>query len=146
MKLDTSPHAVPLIGAIQGLYQAGGLLGTLYVGLSGDMLGRRLAICIASVACIVGGALQTGSVHVAMFMVARFISGLGIGAHLVRYCSCRLVVHFANDSWTHSRCPCHFDSFMAERGCTAQDPRVPCGSAWYAFVRRQNRSDLLTWW
>lgn len=79
MKLDVYSNSVQLVGAIQGLYQAGGLLGTIWTGIYGDALGRRLAICLASIFCIVGGALQTGSVHVAMFMVARFISGLGIG-------------------------------------------------------------------
>jgi len=79
MGLDTASNSVELIGGIQGLYQAGGLLGTLYVGLAGDKLGRRRAIFIASVVCVIGGALQTGSVHVAMFMAARFLSGLGTG-------------------------------------------------------------------
>ncbi|KAK5057651.1 hypothetical protein LTR84_011652 [Exophiala bonariae] len=80
MKLDLYSNAVQLIGAINGLYQAGGLLGTLYVGLTGDRLGRRWAIFSASAITVVGGALQTGSVHVGMFMAARFITGLGIGA------------------------------------------------------------------
>ncbi|KAJ9625455.1 hypothetical protein H2204_010317 [Knufia peltigerae] len=80
MRLDTLSNAVQLIGAIQGLYQAGGLLGTAYVGLTGDKLGRRWAIFFASSVCVVGGVLQTASVHVGMFMAARFITGLGIGA------------------------------------------------------------------
>lgn len=79
MKLDVYSNSVQLIGAIQGLYQAGGLLGTLYVAVTGDRLGRRWAIFSASVITVVGGALQTGSVHVGMFMAARFITGLGIG-------------------------------------------------------------------
>lgn len=79
MKLDVYTNAVQLIGAINGLYQAGGLLGTVYVGLTGDRLGRRWAIFSASVITVVGGALQAGSVHVGMFMAARFITGLGIG-------------------------------------------------------------------
>ncbi|RVX70435.1 hypothetical protein B0A52_05934 [Exophiala mesophila] len=80
MKLDVYDNAVQLIGAINGLYQAGGLLGTIYVGLTGDRLGRRWAIFSASAITVVGGALQAGSVHVGMFMAARFITGLGIGA------------------------------------------------------------------
>ena len=79
MKLDVYDNAVQLIGAINGLYQAGGLLGTIYVGLTGDRLGRRWAIFSASAITVVGGALQAGSVHVGMFMAARFITGLGIG-------------------------------------------------------------------
>lgn len=80
MRLDTLSNAIQLIGAIQGLYQAGGLLGTASVGLTGDKLGRRWAIFSASSVCVVGGVLQTSSVHVGMFMAARFITGLGVGA------------------------------------------------------------------
>ncbi len=92
MNLVTAPNAVALIGAIQGLYQAGGLLGTVYVGLAGDRLGRRRAIFYAAIVCVVGGALQTGSAHVGMFMAARFITGLGIGRRGTPLCNQILAV------------------------------------------------------
>ncbi|OKL62053.1 hypothetical protein UA08_02149 [Talaromyces atroroseus] len=40
--LDTAPNATQLIGAINGLYQAGSLPGAIFVGVLGDWLGRAL--------------------------------------------------------------------------------------------------------
>lgn len=42
-----------------------------------DKCGRKIAIYNAAVCAIVGGALLCGAVDVAMFLVGRFISGLG---------------------------------------------------------------------
>lgn len=67
------------MGAINGLFQAGGLFGTLMAGVTGDKFGRCKAMFIACLFAIIGGALQAGSVHIAMFLVARFIAGVGIG-------------------------------------------------------------------
>ncbi|KAL4808578.1 general substrate transporter [Aspergillus unguis] len=77
--LDTASNSAALQGAINGLFQAGVLFGTLTFGLLADRLGRRKAIFTASVTTVIGGALQAGSVHIAMFLVARFITGFGIG-------------------------------------------------------------------
>ncbi|KAL4780340.1 major facilitator superfamily domain-containing protein [Aspergillus varians] len=77
--LDTASNSTQLQGAINGLFQAGGLFGTLGFGFLADKFGRCKAIFIATVVAIVGGALQAGSVHIAMFLVARFITGFGIG-------------------------------------------------------------------
>lgn len=77
--LDTRSNAEALIGAINGLYQAGGLFGALSVLYIPDKLGRRWALFIGGCFCIVGGALQAGSVHIAMFMIARLLVGYGAG-------------------------------------------------------------------
>ncbi|KIX99383.1 uncharacterized protein Z520_04959 [Fonsecaea multimorphosa CBS 102226] len=79
-ELDTRPNASGLIGATNGLFQTGGLFGTLSCMKSADWLGRRKALFVASIVTTVGGALQAGSVHIAMYIVARLITGLGIGA------------------------------------------------------------------
>ncbi|KIW50162.1 hypothetical protein PV05_11777 [Exophiala xenobiotica] len=79
-KLDTGSNATQLIGAINGLYQAGGLFGSLSMITFPDLLGRRKALLLYSVVTVIGGALQAGSVHIAMFLVMRFITGFGIGA------------------------------------------------------------------
>ena len=50
------------------MYQAGGLFGSLFAGWMGDKLGRRKAMFVAAVIAVLGGALQAGSVHVAMFV------------------------------------------------------------------------------
>ncbi|RSL85625.1 hypothetical protein CEP51_003218 [Fusarium floridanum] len=45
-----------------------------------DCYGRRWALFIGGVFYCIGGALQAGSVHMAMLLVARFLSGCGIGS------------------------------------------------------------------
>lgn len=77
--LNTRPNATDLIGATNGLFQTGGLLGTLSCMKSADWLGRRKALFVASIVTTIGGALQAGSVHIAMYIVARLITGIGIG-------------------------------------------------------------------
>ncbi|KAL4912322.1 general substrate transporter [Aspergillus aurantiobrunneus] len=77
--LDTGPNADSLKGAINGLFQAGGLFGVLIAGWKADKFGRCRAIFASTVITIVGAALQAGSVHIAMYLVARFVTGFGIG-------------------------------------------------------------------
>jgi len=67
------------MGAINGLFQAGGLFGALSCTASADWLGRKKAIFVASLFAVVGGALQAGSVNITMYIVMRMITGLGIG-------------------------------------------------------------------
>ena len=69
-----------MTGAINGLFQAGGLIGTLACSFLADGLGRRKAILIAAITTVIGGALQAGSVVVSMYIVMRLITGIGIGA------------------------------------------------------------------
>ncbi|GME48245.1 hypothetical protein G7Z17_g7062 [Neofusicoccum parvum] len=78
--LDSSGNAAAITGGLNGLYQAGGLFGSLSSAWAADKVGRRKAIGAAAMTCILGGALQAGSAHVAMFMIARFITGFGTGA------------------------------------------------------------------
>lgn len=56
-----------------------GLIGTLSTAHTADTFGRRMAMFIGATFSWVGGGLQAGSVHIAMFMIARFITGVGIG-------------------------------------------------------------------
>lgn len=79
-ELDTRKNATQLIGAMNGLYQAGGLIGVLSCIWAADKYGRRVALFINAVITVVGGALQAGSVDVGMFIFFRFVTGWGIGA------------------------------------------------------------------
>ncbi|KIX09803.1 uncharacterized protein Z518_00884 [Rhinocladiella mackenziei CBS 650.93] len=79
-ELDRRSNASDLIGATNGLFQVGGLLGTLSCMKSADWLGCRKALFAASIVTTIGGALQAGSVHIGMYIVARLITGIGIGA------------------------------------------------------------------
>jgi hypothetical protein len=79
MGLDTAPNASELIGAVNGVTIAGGLIGALLQSEQSDTLGRRKSVALSCAIAVLGGALQTGSVHIAMFIVARLIAGLGVG-------------------------------------------------------------------
>ncbi|KAK7905615.1 hypothetical protein LTR67_000338 [Exophiala xenobiotica] len=78
--LDTASNTPQVEGAINGVFQAGGLIGALTCTWTADKFGRRKALFVGSMFATVGGALQAGSVHMAMFIITRVISGLGIGA------------------------------------------------------------------
>jgi MFS family permease len=72
-------HTANLIGAMNGVNCAGSAIGAFLTSWSADRLGRLRTIQIGAVIMSVGAALCAGSVDVAMFLVARFIAGWGIG-------------------------------------------------------------------
>jgi MFS family permease len=75
-KLDKRSDATDIIGLMNSLYQAGGFIGTFCVSFVADKYGRRTGITIPSILNVISGALLAGSVHVAMFIFFRFLSGL----------------------------------------------------------------------
>ena len=78
-KLDTRSNASSLEGAINALFQAGGLFGCLSCIFFADLLGRRKSILLASVTTLLGGALQVAGIHIGAYLVFRFVTGLGVG-------------------------------------------------------------------
>ncbi len=84
-KLDTRANSAQLQGAINGLFQAGGLVGTLSCTATADFLGRRKALFVGAVVSLIGDALQAGSVNIGMYIAMRFITGLGIGEMMFYY-------------------------------------------------------------
>ena len=74
-----SAYAASIIDASNGLYYAGGFFGCLTVNWLSDTLGRRLAIQLIVCLIIVATVIQTGSVHIAMFIVGRLLGGIGAG-------------------------------------------------------------------
>ncbi|KAF2092375.1 general substrate transporter [Rhizodiscina lignyota] len=72
-------HTNDITGAMNGLFQGGGVFGSLAVGPIADKFSRRGSIAIAASICLLGGALQCGAVNVGMFLAARFITGFGTG-------------------------------------------------------------------
>jgi MFS family permease len=68
-----------ITGTINGLYCAGALFGALNVGWMCEARGRKETMYLASAINVIGGTLETASVDIAMFLVARFIAGWGIG-------------------------------------------------------------------
>lgn len=79
MGLDTASNATELFGAVNGVFIAGGLIGALLQSEQSDRLGRQKSVAFSCAIAVVGGGLQAGSVHIAMFIVSRLIAGLGIG-------------------------------------------------------------------
>ena len=68
-----------IIGAINGLFSAGGTFGALGMAWLCESKGRKMALYVACVIGIVGGALQAGSSHIAMYLIARLITGVAVG-------------------------------------------------------------------
>ncbi|KAH8797951.1 general substrate transporter [Xylogone sp. PMI_703] len=82
--LDTNvSYSNAITGAINGLYCAGAMFGALTVGWMCEARGRKETMYFGSVVNIIGGALEAGSVNMAMFLVSRFIAGWGIGMMVV---------------------------------------------------------------
>lgn len=66
--------------AANGLYAGGGLIGSLCLHWLINKFGRRPIIQVLCVVAIISAILQGAAVHIAMFLVGRFINGLGVGA------------------------------------------------------------------
>lgn len=72
-------HTSNIIGALNGVNSAGAIAGCYFQAWAADFYGRRRTIQIGSVVLIIGGALCSGAVDIAMFLVGRFVAGAGAG-------------------------------------------------------------------
>lgn len=77
-----SPRST-LLGLMSAMYSLGAILSLPAVPLLSDGLGRRRAILLGSFIMVIGAILQTCSKNYAMFVVSRFILGLGIPLAIV---------------------------------------------------------------
>lgn len=95
--IDESNDSNAIAGATSGIYTGGGrkslpfdliphnqslilqVIGAVFSSWLADTLGRKKAIFIGCVLATIGGALQAGSVAMAMFLVFRFVNGCGVG-------------------------------------------------------------------
>ncbi len=57
----------------------GGTVAAFSAGFLGDWKGRRESIFWSCVITLIGAVLQTSAVHIALFIVRRFIIGMGMG-------------------------------------------------------------------
>lgn len=71
--------ASPILGAIVSTFAGGACIGALSGGFTMDRLGRRKSIQIGAFVCVVGAILQAASVHLAMILVGRIITGWAVG-------------------------------------------------------------------
>lgn len=76
-------YANAIQGSINGLFFAGEIFGALLVMALCDKIGRKKTAAIACILVIIGGVLLAASVHIAMFLVARLITGVGAGAIVI---------------------------------------------------------------
>jgi MFS family permease len=87
LTLDPTDHRYAftnqITGAMNGLFSAGAMFGALFMGWLCDARGRRVALVASALIAIVGGALQGGSVHIAMMLVARFVTGYSAGQFII---------------------------------------------------------------
>ena len=77
MHLDTASNADSLIGAIMGLYFAGGIIGGVFGGWICKTWGRKISVAGGLLLILVSGALLTASINPAMFIIFRFFNGWG---------------------------------------------------------------------
>jgi hypothetical protein len=105
MGLDTAPNASELIGAVNGVTIAGGLIGALLQSEQSDRLGRRKSVALSCFVAVLGGGLQTGSVHIAMFIVARLIAGLGVGENFHAFFNPHRTDNCRRPLWLNSPVP-----------------------------------------
>ena len=61
-----------------GISYVGGCIASFFAGHIVDWRGRRQGMIIAGAICTIGAVLQAASVHIAMFITARFILGIGL--------------------------------------------------------------------
>ncbi|QGI61528.1 hypothetical protein CEK26_005496 [Fusarium fujikuroi] len=76
-ELGTRSNATSLISAMNSLFFAGAAIFILTVPFFADKWGRKAAVAVSATVIIIAGAVLAGSVHVAQFIVFRFVSGAG---------------------------------------------------------------------
>ncbi|EXJ66290.1 uncharacterized protein A1O5_10442 [Cladophialophora psammophila CBS 110553] len=62
---------------MNGIYQTGGVIGSLLLPWVADKWGRKWSLAIPAILILISGAVMTGSMHVAEFIVFRFFAGAG---------------------------------------------------------------------
>lgn len=72
-------HTTNIIGALNGVNSAGAIAGCIFQAWAADYYGRKRTLQIGCVILIVGGALCAGAYDMAMFLVGRFVAGVGAG-------------------------------------------------------------------
>lgn len=73
--LDTRANGTDLISTTNGLFQTGGVIGTLILPWFSDKYGRKWGIAVSAILAIISGAVLAGSTDIAEFIVFRLIAG-----------------------------------------------------------------------
>jgi MFS family permease len=72
-----------ITGAINGIFCAGAVFGSIMVGWMCEARGRKQTMYATCIINIIGEALEAGSINLGMFLASRFIAGWGIGSIVV---------------------------------------------------------------
>ncbi|KAL4885195.1 general substrate transporter [Aspergillus karnatakaensis] len=67
-----------ILGLMTSILSLGAICATPFISPLGDRFGRRWGIWFGSAVMAVGGVIQGTSVHIAMFLVSRFLIGFGL--------------------------------------------------------------------
>lgn len=76
-QLETRSNGTDLISATNGVFQTGGVIGTLCLPWISDRWGRKWGIAVSAILAIISGAVLAGSTDIAEFIVFRFVAGAG---------------------------------------------------------------------
>lgn len=71
------------IGLNSGIVWIGAIVGSLLLAKIPDYIGRKPAMFYSALVAMIGSGLQAASQNIAMFLVARFVLGIGIGGTYV---------------------------------------------------------------
>lgn len=77
-----SSQATPLIGAMSGVFQAGGVFGIIGVSYIMEKWGCKMAVYLCSITGLIGGALVCASQNVGMFIAFKFLAGMSSWAFI----------------------------------------------------------------
>ncbi|KIW14757.1 hypothetical protein PV08_07542 [Exophiala spinifera] len=73
--LATRSNGTDLISTMNGLFQTGGVLGTLMLPYVADRWGRKWAIAVPAIIAVISGAFLAGSTNIGEFLLFRFFAG-----------------------------------------------------------------------
>lgn len=76
---DGYGHTTNILGALNGANSAGAFLGCIVSAWTADKFSRKRTMQLGCAILIVGGALNAGSVSIAMFAIGRLVAGIGSG-------------------------------------------------------------------
>ncbi|KAF4468584.1 Major facilitator superfamily domain general substrate transporter [Fusarium albosuccineum] len=67
-----------ILGLLNAVLGLGCIIATPLISMVGDRWGRRMGIFVGAVIMLIGGIIQGASVHIAMFLISRFVIGFGL--------------------------------------------------------------------
>lgn len=64
------------LGLINAIYPVGKICGLMLVTAVSDRFGRRVALLVAFIVCIIGAGVQAGSISIGMLIFSRWFLGM----------------------------------------------------------------------